>query len=633
MPTSLNCPTCGAPLQYDGGPDRFLLCQHCGNTVLVPEEYQTEPAGGLTQSLGQEFDLKALLAQAGQWGEVAQLTRDGKKIEAIKLYRELTGVGLKEAKDAIEQLAAGRMLQVAQTVVNRTLVVDDEPRSAEGGQRFSVEDFLRGLQDLPQTDRKLEAIQQVRGKYNIGLKEAKDAVELLASGQTHEAARVVEQARGRERALADEQTESRRPQIAVSRPSTSAQGRSAGSSRRQSRIWGAVGCVGALAIPLLIVGALFSGWPLSFSGSYTQALAAAQNDRRVTAAFGGRVERGWGFVGGEISCGSRCSANYTFPIQGPRGSGEIWVRSNTLDDNQLFGLVEGTWVLDALVTTPGSEKITLGPGAVTPLNLPATEVRPNADATAGAQARETRLAEQRTQTALERTATAQAERDSTATAEAGAAATATAQSQATAQVIVDSQTGWATNVISETFRNNASGWPTQRFDDGGLVLLPAVRDGVYRWDIQPASGGHYWNILPGAVEPTTDFVAGVDVRLASGGEGGVYVYGLAFRAEGRDYGFFGLTNTGNFRVLGVFDSTIFQFYDFESDAIRTEPGAWNRLTVRGLGPDFVFEINGQRVFAWNQPDLNDGRLGLGADIGREGADAVVEFDNFEVVTR
>ncbi|MGI5456386.1 ribosomal protein L7/L12 [Streptomyces sp. CA-249302] len=36
--------------------------------------------------------------------EVAELVRDGKKIEAIKVYREATGVGLKEAKDAVEKL-------------------------------------------------------------------------------------------------------------------------------------------------------------------------------------------------------------------------------------------------------------------------------------------------------------------------------------------------------------------------------------------------------------------------------------------------------------------------------------------------------------------------------------------------
>ncbi|QOV36983.1 ribosomal protein L7/L12 [Streptomyces ferrugineus] len=37
--------------------------------------------------------------------EVVALLRDDKKIQAIKLYREITGVGLKEAKDAVEQMA------------------------------------------------------------------------------------------------------------------------------------------------------------------------------------------------------------------------------------------------------------------------------------------------------------------------------------------------------------------------------------------------------------------------------------------------------------------------------------------------------------------------------------------------
>jgi hypothetical protein len=36
--------------------------------------------------------------------EVIELMRSGKKIEAIKLYREQTGVGLKEAKDYVESL-------------------------------------------------------------------------------------------------------------------------------------------------------------------------------------------------------------------------------------------------------------------------------------------------------------------------------------------------------------------------------------------------------------------------------------------------------------------------------------------------------------------------------------------------
>ncbi|WNM28996.1 ribosomal protein L7/L12 [Streptomyces sp. Li-HN-5-11] len=38
--------------------------------------------------------------------EVAGLARAGRKIEAIKAYREATGAGLKEAKDAVDRLAA-----------------------------------------------------------------------------------------------------------------------------------------------------------------------------------------------------------------------------------------------------------------------------------------------------------------------------------------------------------------------------------------------------------------------------------------------------------------------------------------------------------------------------------------------
>ncbi|MFG1792444.1 ribosomal protein L7/L12 [Nocardia sp. NPDC049149] len=39
---------------------------------------------------------------AGSFAEVDELMAQGKKIQAIKRYRELTGAGLKEAKDAVE---------------------------------------------------------------------------------------------------------------------------------------------------------------------------------------------------------------------------------------------------------------------------------------------------------------------------------------------------------------------------------------------------------------------------------------------------------------------------------------------------------------------------------------------------
>ncbi len=44
------------------------------------------------------------LGPAASSSDVMQLIRQGKKIEAIKLYREQTGVGLKDAKDAVEDI-------------------------------------------------------------------------------------------------------------------------------------------------------------------------------------------------------------------------------------------------------------------------------------------------------------------------------------------------------------------------------------------------------------------------------------------------------------------------------------------------------------------------------------------------
>ncbi|MGW4323430.1 ribosomal protein L7/L12 [Streptomyces sp. NPDC004684] len=38
--------------------------------------------------------------------EVAGLARAGRTIEAIKTYREITGAGLKEAKDAVDRMTA-----------------------------------------------------------------------------------------------------------------------------------------------------------------------------------------------------------------------------------------------------------------------------------------------------------------------------------------------------------------------------------------------------------------------------------------------------------------------------------------------------------------------------------------------
>jgi ribosomal protein L7/L12 len=86
----------------------------------------------------------------------------GNKIEAIKLYREATGVGLKEAKDAVEAIERGESI----TMETAKPIPTPDLQSL----RAQVVAHLR-------QGNKIEAIKTYRSFTGVGLKEAKDAVE------------------------------------------------------------------------------------------------------------------------------------------------------------------------------------------------------------------------------------------------------------------------------------------------------------------------------------------------------------------------------------------------------------------------------------------------------------------------
>lgn len=97
--------------------------------------------------------------------QVQALMQSGNKIEAIKVYRQATGVGLKEAKDAVEAVEGGQALFA--------------PTSAP----LVMPGDLQGqVQALLQSDNKIEAIKVYREATGAGLQEAKDAVEAFESG-------------------------------------------------------------------------------------------------------------------------------------------------------------------------------------------------------------------------------------------------------------------------------------------------------------------------------------------------------------------------------------------------------------------------------------------------------------------
>ena len=145
---------------------------------------------------------------------VQQAMKNGRKIEAIKQYRELTGSGLKESKQVIDYVMAGGEIGKKKRAApnldaaagvrdllnegRRDEAVDLYARFAgvdsytardavdeierelrlEDDSGFSPADESE-LRDLLQQGKKIEAIQRYRELTGAGLKEAKDAVEAL----------------------------------------------------------------------------------------------------------------------------------------------------------------------------------------------------------------------------------------------------------------------------------------------------------------------------------------------------------------------------------------------------------------------------------------------------------------------
>jgi outer membrane protein assembly factor BamB len=97
-------------LSYDGRSET-VRCEFCGSTIIVPETMRS----GLSQAgymAGESPD------KANNIHQVLELVRQGQKIEAIKLYRETFGVGLKEAKDIVDHLEMGQPTAITITTTS-----------------------------------------------------------------------------------------------------------------------------------------------------------------------------------------------------------------------------------------------------------------------------------------------------------------------------------------------------------------------------------------------------------------------------------------------------------------------------------------------------------------------------------
>ena len=104
-------------------------------------------------------------ASSATEGDIVSMLEQGRKIDAIRMYREQTGAGLREAKNAVEAIERGENL----------------PAAARAAGTAGVRaDLKADVWALVQDGQYIPAIKFYRERTGCGLKQAKDAVDAVA---------------------------------------------------------------------------------------------------------------------------------------------------------------------------------------------------------------------------------------------------------------------------------------------------------------------------------------------------------------------------------------------------------------------------------------------------------------------
>ena len=229
MSLTLSCPNCGAAIDYDPGDDPVIRCQYCQSSVVVPRDLrEPEPAAKKTRLFGgllkpdriAKMQEAARLAQQGDrpaaiklyreffggslaeaeeavdWlaqheprssytqsdleqlrAEIQRCLQEGNKIEAIKAYRQATGQGLKESKEAVEAFEQSGDLPLP-------VVLDGEARLRQLSAAFHQAGELAAITELVQAGKKEAAVEAYRQAYGVSVEEAQQAIHKLSRGVT-----------------------------------------------------------------------------------------------------------------------------------------------------------------------------------------------------------------------------------------------------------------------------------------------------------------------------------------------------------------------------------------------------------------------------------------------------------------
>ncbi len=106
---------------------------------------------------------------------ISELILAGQKIEAIKAYKEITGMGLRESKEFIDDLEA----QLRRDYPDFPQNLASSPKSHRPSMGNIPEEDAKKMTDFIFAGQKIAAIKMYKEATGLGLKESKDVIDAL----------------------------------------------------------------------------------------------------------------------------------------------------------------------------------------------------------------------------------------------------------------------------------------------------------------------------------------------------------------------------------------------------------------------------------------------------------------------
>ncbi len=175
MSEVFQCPSCGAPLDYSSSDKASVSCPFCRSTVIVPGELRKDAPRKIP--IPKSFSV--------QIEEIRRLHASGNKIGAIKIYRDAFGSGLKEAKDAVEELDQGGVLPLPGSILDG-YDPDLNRYTLQTVEIYSGGDYSAAIAEitaLAEQRKKIEAIKRYREVFGGSLQDAEAVVSRLMAGE------------------------------------------------------------------------------------------------------------------------------------------------------------------------------------------------------------------------------------------------------------------------------------------------------------------------------------------------------------------------------------------------------------------------------------------------------------------